>query len=136
MRGYVNSYRLLQTTLKATAEQHGQIVDYTKLGQRMLISSVAAKQRVKRLEAEDLVLLLPALGKIAGKKRVRRPRLYLRNKKMQGSHIEEIIKQESFDIRQAVSSTIQNTPVLPSISLSKEQNTALVFNSTYPILTI
>ena len=101
MGGYMDSYRLLQTTLKATAEQHGQIVDYTKLGQRMLISSVAAKQRVKRLEAEGLVLLLPALGKIAGKKRVRRPRLYLRNieglsdnKKIQGSHIEEIIKQE------------------------------------------
>ena len=103
------SYRLLQATLEAIAEQHGHVVDYKSLGQRLHISNQAAKRRVLALKAEGLVLLLPALGKIVGKKRVKRPKLYLRNigrlsslipqsvaeyKKIQGSLIEEIIKQE------------------------------------------
>jgi len=89
MGGYVNSFGVLRTTLKATEEQHGQIVNYTKLGRKLLISAVAAKQRVKCLEEEGLVLLLPALTKSTNKKRVTSARLYL-----QGSPIEEIINQE------------------------------------------
>lgn len=101
MGAYMVSFKLLQATLEAIAEQHGHVVDYKMLGQRLLISNHAARRRVQAFEEEGLVLLLPALGKIAGKKRVRRPRLYLRNieglsdaKKIQGSYIEEIIKQE------------------------------------------
>jgi len=103
------SFRLLQAILKAIAEQHGHTVDYQRLGQRLSISNQAAERRVHALEAEGLVFLLPALGKIVGKKRVKRPKIYLRNieklssiiprsvsenKKIQGSLVEEIIRQE------------------------------------------
>lgn len=104
------SYKLMQRTLEAVAEQHGQIVDYRKLGRRLRISEQAAKRRVKILEKEGIIRLLPPLRRIDGKRIIRRAKLYIRipqrlkslipgtaekHQDAKGLVIEKIIERES-----------------------------------------
>lgn len=100
----------MQMTLEAAAEKHGQVVDYRKLGKRLLISDQAVKRRIKDLETEGIIRLLPPFRQIDGKKIIKRAKLYIRNpeslksliperaeknQETQGSAIEKIIERES-----------------------------------------